>query len=492
MKSSLLLSLFLFLCVNQLSAQSLRGRVVEAENQQGIPFVTVQLGDHYGVISNAEGYFDIKRRSAKDDTPIIFSSMGFESVEILLEDFENNQVIKLKPATYELEEVLLFDKQLSAEEILEKFNANAKENHQLTNAKVQIFSRFDDKYQAETFAVDVKKASFLKKSERKEMNETMKSLEKKIKGNSSISYHERLADIYIFEDTLVNDYKKALDLINREKKFNTDDIQEKVSYELLKSLESPNSFKVKTGIIPIDKDLSLNEMIEDIEKRKMKIPDTIHNKNTWSSKSYKRKATKFNNDFFTTTKYFTYELVGVTKVYGQPCYHIKFSPDRRKGKYVGDLYINTQDFGMVSYKYDLEEGKKAMNVNLKFVLGIKTNTFEDSGFFIFSKTDENTYYPKYIKQTDGTYAYINRSLSFKENNPVRSERKQLKLEFELEFNIIETIEYVGVEYQSISPDLLNSLGFEEYILVDEVQKYDATYWKDYNIIEATEAIKTYE
>lgn len=147
---------------------------------------------------------------------------------------------------------------------------------------------------------------------------------------------------------------------------------------------------------------------------------------------------------------------------------------------------------MVSYKYDLEEGKKAMNVNLKFVLGIKTNTFEDSGFFIFSKTDENTYYPKYIKQTDGTYAYINRDLSFKENNPVRSERKQLKLEFELEFNIIETIEYVGVEYQSISPDLLNSLGFEEYILVDEVQKYDATYWKDYNIIEATEAIKTYK
>lgn len=491
MRSSFSLVLLLLLGSIQLSAQSLRGRVIEASTQKGIPFVTVQLGDNYGVISNDEGYFILQRRSVIKNTPIIFSSMGFETIEIPLEDFENNQVIELNPATYELDEVLIFDKDLTAEEILKKFNANVKENHRLENSKVQVFSRYNDEYKAETFGIDVKKASFLDRSERKEMNENMEDLGEKIQNNSSKFYRERLTDIYAFEDTLVNEYQKALDLINREKTFDTDDIQEQVFYELMKSLKSPNSFKVKTGIIPIDKDLSLNDMIEDMEKEKLKIPDTIHNKNTWSSKSYKRRATQFNNDFFTSPKYYTYEFVGVTKVYGEPCYHIKFSPDRRKGKYVGDLYINTQDFGMVSYKYDLEEGKKAMNLNLKFVLGIKVNTFKDSGFLIFSRTNENTYYPKYVKQTDGSYAYINRSLSFKENNPNRSKRKQLKLVFELEFNTLETVEYVGIEYQSISPDLLNSLIIKEYILIDEVEKYDANYWKDYNIIEVTEAIRNY-
>lgn len=493
MKSSFTLALFLLISI-QFSAQSLRGRVVEASNQQGIPFVTVQLGDNYGVISNAEGYFVLQRKTTSEETPILFSSMGFESVEILLKDFEENQIISLKPATYELDEVLLFDKQLTAEEILEKFEANAKENHQLSNAKVQVFLRSNDDYKAETFGIDIKKASYLSKSERKEMNANMEDLGNKITSKSSKSYRERLINIYALEDTLVNEYQKALNLINRETTFDTEDIQEEVFFELMKSLKSPYSFKVKTGIIPIDKDVSLNELIEDIENDKLKLPDTVYHKNSWRSESYKNKATRFNKDFLTSTKHYNYELMGVTKVYGEPCYHIKFSPNpwRWKGKYVGNLYINTKDFGMVSYNYDLDEGEKTMNVNLKFVLGIKVNSFVDSGFLIFTRNNDNTYYPKYIKQTDGSYAYISRSLSFKENNPDRSQRKQLKLAFELEYNLMETTEYVGVEYQSISPDLFNSLSFDEYILIDEVEKYDTNYWKDYNIIEATEAIKTYK
>jgi hypothetical protein len=418
--------------------------------------------------------------------------MGFETVEVLLKDFENGQNIMMNPSTYELDEVLVFDKQLSVEEILEKFNTSAKINHQLSNAKVQVFARFDDEYEALTFGLDIKKASFLSKGERKDMNTNLVDLGKKIQKNSSKSYRERLLDIYAYEDTLVNTYQKALDLINRENTFNTDNIQDLVFYELLKSLKSENSFKVKTGIIPLDKDLSLNEIIEDLEKQKSKLPDTLFNKNTWSSKSYKRRATQFTNDFFTTPKYYTYELVGVTKVYGQPCYHIKFFPDRRKGKYEGDLFINTQDFGMVSYKYDVVDGKKTMNLNLKFVLGIKAYTFQDSGFFVFSKNNKDTYYPKYIKQTDGSYAYINRSLSFKENNPNRSKRKQLKLEFELEFNIIETIEYVGIQYQNVTKEDIPTSSIEDFIIIDEIDKYDPNYWKDYNIIEATDAIKTYE
>lgn len=492
MKFSFTLILLILFGNYLLSAQSLQGRVVEAKTQEGIPFVTVQLGTNYGVISNDEGYFILQRRATDEETPLIFSSMGFESIEIPLGDFENNQVIELSPATYELDEVLLFDKALTAEEVIEKFNANKKENHQLENSKVQVFARYNDEYKAETFGIDVKKASFLSRSERKEMNKNMEDLGEKIQENPSKSYRERLIDIYAFEDTLVNEYQKALDLINREKTFNTDDIQDQVFYELLKSLKSPNSFKVKTGIIPLDRDLSLNDVIEDMENEKFKIPDTIFNKNTWTSKGYKRKATRFENDFFTSPKYYTYELVGVTKAYGEPCYHIKFKPDRRKGKYVGDLYIHTQDFGIISYKYDLEEGKKAMNVNLKFVLGIKANTFVDSGFLIFSRTGEKAYYPKYIKQTDGSYAYVNRSLSFKENNQKRKERKQLKLVFELEYNLLETSEYVGVQYESITPNLIDSLSTKEYTLIDEVETYDANYWKNYNIIEATEAIKRYE
>jgi len=120
MKLILNSALLLLIFNVQLSAQSLRGRVIEANTQNGIPYVNVQLGNRYGVISNEEGYFVLQPKSVGDNTAIMFSSMGFETLEIPLIDFENDQVIPLKPATYQLDEVFLSDKQLTAEEIPRK------------------------------------------------------------------------------------------------------------------------------------------------------------------------------------------------------------------------------------------------------------------------------------------------------------------------------------------------------------------------------------
>lgn len=494
MKFHYILSIFLLCLFHNISAQTINGRIVEAETQEGIPFVTVQLGSNYGVISNEEGYFVLKPRHTDEESILVFSSMGFESLEIPLSEFENEQTVILSPSTYELDEVLLFDRELSAEDILERFKTNRKKNHDINKSKIQLFSRYNDNYQAKIFDVDVDKASFMSKTEQKQMNTAMQDLGGKITSTPSVFYQERLSDILVFEDTLITDHKKALNLINRDKTFNTDDIQDQVFYELMSTLKSPHSFKVRTGIIPLGKDISLTELIEDMEndQKQQNVPDTLKNKSTYRGKSYKRYATNFNHDFISTPKYYEYKLIGVTKAYGQPCYHLRFSPDRRKGKYIGDLFINTQDFGMVSYKYDLDEGKKAMNVNLKFVLGIKVNTFLDSGFYVFSKTEDNRYFPKYVKRTDGNYAYINRSLMFKENNPKRSDRKKLKLGFELEYDLIETTELVGIQMESTTLDMASSLSVDDYILIDEQSTYNPSYWDNYNIIEATEAIKSYE
>jgi hypothetical protein len=47
---------------------------------------------------------------------------------------------------------------------------------------------------------------------------------------------------------------------------------------------------------------------------------------------------------------------------------------------------------------------------------------------MFSKTGEDSSYPKYIKQINGNDAYINRVPVFKENNPKRSKSKKLNFE----------------------------------------------------------------
>ncbi len=480
----------LFYCLPSLS-QSLNGRIIDAKTQEPIPFANVQLGKNYGVISNDEGFFNIQPKGITADSFLLFSSLGHEDLQILVSEFIPGQMVALKQANFELDEVVVSNVQLSANEIVEKFLANKKENHRIVNANIQLFTRRNSDYQAKEFNIEIKKASFLKKSERKTINDRMEALGKEVSSTISNNYREQLSEVYMFEDTIMNEHFKALELINRDKNTDTDEIQSKVFFELLSSLESDNSFKVKTGMFTIEKELELNELIEDIEVKKSSVPDTLKHKNRYTTLDYLYASRNFDYEFLGKEKRYDYSLEGITYAHGHNCYRIAFEPRGGKGKYQGNMYINTKDFGMVAYDYKLVDGKKAYSVNLKLLVGIKANSFENSGYFIYAK-GENGYFAKYIRQKEGDYVYLNRNFSFKENDASRRERKNLKFNIELEYVDNSTVEYVAVQYQAIEPEMKSDLNFSDYILIDERAKYDPSYWKGFNVIEATEAIRNYD
>lgn len=471
--------------------QNLNGQIIDALSQEPIPFANVQLGKNYGVISNDEGYFNIQPKGITADSFLLFSSLGHEDLKILVSEFVPGQIVALKQANFELDEVVVSNVQLSAKEIIDNFLANKKENHRTVNANIQLFTRRNSDYQAKEFNIEIKKASFLKKSERKNINDRMEVLGKEVSSTISNNYREQLSEVYMFEDTIMNQHFKALELINRDKNTDTDKIQSKVFFELLSSLESNNSFKVKTGVFTIEKELELNELIKDIEVKKSNVPDTLKHKNNYTALNYLYASRNFNHEFLEKEKRYDYSLEGMTYAHGHTCYHIKFEPSGRKGKYQGNMYINVKDFGMVAYDYKLVDGKKAYSVNLKLLVGIKANSFENSGYFIYAKGYEG-YYAKYIREKEGDYVYLNRNFSFKENNANRRERKDLKFNIELEYVDNSTKEYVAIQYQAIAPKMKNDLNFSDYILIDERAKFDPAYWKGFNVIEATEAIRNYD
>lgn len=487
---------FLIVCIFsiiQIQSQTLRGQVIDEDTQDPIPFANISIGNNYGVISNDEGFFIIQLRNTDADKSLLISSLGHEEISIPIKDFKENQVIALKLANEQLDEVIVSNQQLTAYEIVTKFLENKKENHHLRNTKTQIFHRNNNDYESVDFKIDLKRVSYLNKKEKKKFNEGMERIQQKLQGATTSDYQEKLSETYILKDTLVNQHIKSMYLINRNKSIDSDEIMQDVMFEIIKSLESENTFKVKSGIFPLDKDLDLNEFIEEYEAKKEgnPIPDTLKFENKSLSLSYIEKNKVFEHEFFTNEKRYEYELEGYAFAHGHTCYHIKFRPDRNKAKYEGEMFIDAKDFGMVAFNYRLIEGKKTNNINLKLVLGIKVNTFEDSGDYVFSRSDDG-YFAKYIRLNDSSYMYFDLSLSFKENNVRRRDRKSVKFNLLLEQIIHSKEEYVAIEHQSINSDLKESLNFDGYILIDELNKYDPMYWDGYNIIEATQAIKSYE
>ena len=87
------------------------GYVYDAEKREPIPFATLKVkGWAKGVVTNRNGSFKIpKKFSALNDT-IVVSSMGYDSMVILLKQVltKESNVIFLQPRVYGLEETVVY------------------------------------------------------------------------------------------------------------------------------------------------------------------------------------------------------------------------------------------------------------------------------------------------------------------------------------------------------------------------------------------------
>src|SRR5690606_16607454 len=85
-----------------LSAQTVSSRLVDAKTQKGIPYATVQYGEHQGVITNDEGRFSfVLEEGASLPDSIHISSMGYEKRGFALQQLQDS-VVMLSPKAIEL------------------------------------------------------------------------------------------------------------------------------------------------------------------------------------------------------------------------------------------------------------------------------------------------------------------------------------------------------------------------------------------------------
>ncbi|MGO3260216.1 MAG: carboxypeptidase-like regulatory domain-containing protein [Mesonia sp.] len=495
MQKKYFLPFFSLLCLTgfSLSAQQLSGKLLSKETNESIPYAAVQIGENYGVITNNEGEFQInvERFSANDS--LHFSSMGYLEKKVALKDFQPNSTIYLKEDVSQLEDVFLVNKNLSMEEIMTRVNENLDKNYNYSLKKFDIFSRKQSTTSVLDMEFEINKATFLDKSVRKNFNKSIDSLLHINKNSTNTSYSESYTQIFIGSslDSLKVDLQKVTQLKDETKAGDAEDFSSQVFGKIAKNLKSKNTFKVKSGLLPIDDSLEVGKSFKVNRSQ-----DSLLTKEVKSAyaRSMKHSANLHPGklEFIEDFKAYDFTQEKITGYQGEMVYVLNFVPRKGRAKYHGTLYISSETFAIVKAEYELGEGEKASGMNLKFLLGIKYRRSKNTGVVIFKKNAQNTYDPIYMKSSTQDYVYLNRSFKFKENTDDRSNRIKFKFDLLVENNSNINQELLFVKAEPITTETYNSFTEKEGVVIEKIKKYNASIWKDYNIISPESDLKEFE
>ncbi|WP_121665298.1 carboxypeptidase-like regulatory domain-containing protein [Mesonia aquimarina] len=494
-------------------AQSVTGTLIDEKTKTTIPFANVQIGKNYGVITNQEGKFNINIRDFSENDSLTFSSLGYEKKSIAIKDFQGDKVY-LQENVNELDDVLLMDRKLTAEEVMQRVNENISKNYGNPLMKFSIFHRVKNSTTPGKLKFDIKKADFIPKETLREFNDNMEQLAAKAKGTTTSFFNADLVEVAVRdEDSLKLSVKKATELINEKKDNSMSVLLGDVIEQIGKKIKSSNTFKVRTGIIPIGDSVDLSSSFMNEKK------DSIDSVSTQSLR-YKYSNLLKDDPFhrpeggfeiaiggtgsgsgvifnhITEVDDYEYKIEDISTFNGEFIYVISFKPDSGffggGGKYIGKIYVSTETFAVVKTDYELDEGEHGKKFNMKFLLGIKFVENEKSGTVIFQRDEKDKYVPKYMRTSGKMYAFADRSFVFKENDENKDDRIKLKFKFTMEFDNAYTNEYLFVDPTSISSEEFDAFQENLGVPVEKTAKYNPETWKDYNIIAPTEDIEEYE
>ncbi|HET8839707.1 MAG TPA: carboxypeptidase-like regulatory domain-containing protein [Flavobacteriaceae bacterium] len=492
----ILFSALLLLCAPFLFAQTVSGTLIDKTSDEGIPFATVQLGENYGVITNEEGNFSINTENFTENDSLVFSSLGYKSQRIALKDFKTDTLYLAKNVE-ELGQVLLLNKNLSAEEIMAKVNENLSKNYDNSLTKSTVFHRQKVGNKFYDMGFEIKKAEFIDKKVRKAFNHSVDSLLSGLKGETSRSFFSDLSTVLVgpndslLKDSLKVRVVKATHLINEEKSLSTDKLQEKVMKTLLEKLKTSNTFKLKTSIITLEDSLDLSEIEMDEDKVDSLKPAHIRNQMRWA---LKKTGDKESFDFISDYKDYDFTIEKVSMFNDEPIYVLSFVRATGlfsgNGRYAGTLYISADSFAILKMIYHFADGEHGTKVNLKFLLGVKFEEKENSGTLIFQKNANGKYSPKYIQTSQKGYGYFSRKFVLKENDK-RKDRMKMKFDFTIEMDFTENEEWVFLNTEPLTKNEFQNFKENDGVVEEKIEKYDPKIWEKYNVLAPTKAIREY-
>lgn len=485
MKSYLTLTLLFSFSLGY--TQAITGKILDSEKKP-LVYATIQITDDYGVLTNEEGQFSIEIDRFKENDSVTISYLGYKKVKLELKDFQSTDYY-LEADVNVLDEVVLFNKNLSVKEILEKVRENALSNYETNNLKQQIFHRTTFKNKYRSFDFNFEKSNLVKKIELAKLNKSMDSLVKESINSSSTNYEDILSELSLSgEDSKINVIKATL-LINKNKDRSEDKMQELFLKTVSKYLEKDETYKVKSGLFKVEDSLNVETDFKEDNLYKSASLRSIYNE-TISDYTIHEKSKL---DFIYKYRKYEYELKGASYLLDDLVYKIDFIPKSNAAKYEGTIYVNADNFAVVKANFRFAKGKIGRKLNLKLLMGVKMFENHSLSEVLFQKNINGKYQLRFIKQEEGASIYLDRPLKFTSNKKNKDDKeKTLKINFLLDFDQFEKDELFFIETVPISKAEYAAFKEKEKFTLEHISKYTPTIWQGYNVINPIQAIKNYD
>lgn len=491
---------FLFSITPNLFAQNLSARILDSISREPIPYATILLNNK-GVITNEEGDFSfILDDTIQETDSLVISCIGYETVARPFSKFDSSTIL-LRPKAIELKEVIVSNKNYTADEIMDLVADNLEKNYSSDYTKKKLF------YRSSSFNRMTKSDFTIKKSTIDAFNQ--KFLDSVIgtvpKANSF--YTEILGDLYGNFDRQSQKLHliKASELYDKSKEVDLEKLEAKFNAIIKKNVRTDSYFKIKSGLFgtKIDADevfetkvdsadvAAVNKQLEEKKKNNEKRKENFA--------KYRRErlgalltSLPIDDDsdynFLHKSRKYRYVLKEFTYLGNDAVYVIDFM-SKGAADYKGTLYVNSDDFALI--RADFENIKPVKTFNL---LGISTNIYLSKGKVIFYKESTGYYGLRYLEVERGNRIGIKRPLKIIEKNKiVKGRNKQNELSGKIDFVVteIEKNEIIVFDTEAITSNQFESYTENNSILPTYMPKYDPEFWKGYTIMEPNTAIKEF-
>ena len=479
MKKSILLLLFF---VN-LNAQSVTVKVLDSLSFSPIPFATVYFSNSSGIISDENGDFELIKNELTDEDSLFISSMGYNKISFSLNQFKDS-IVFLSPKPIELNNVILTNRDLSSEEIIEKVKAGLTQNYQTDLSENKIFYRKEYKSLIDKFEINKFKSS-IDSVDDLLIDSLLQNLPKE---NSSAT------EVLSYYYGNLEEENQKINLIKSRETYKKDDeilesLNSKLEESLKKSLKSNSYFKIRSGLLPFSGDLEFDGLwdidstnqealkkAKDAEiKRKENFANSIKGRisNIYSNLFY-NDATDL--DFILKSNRYELSSPELTYLGNQLVYVITFQPKGSKD-YKGTLHINSDDFAVL--RIDFKNVKSLFKVKL---LGISSDNYLVEGRMVFSKLNNEKYSLTYFQVSSGSKAGIDRPFKIIEKNKfVKGRRKQNQISFNLDLivNALNNVELRVFQSKPIDLNEFENLTEENKILPEYEDEFKTNFWEEF-------------
>ncbi|WP_420320167.1 carboxypeptidase-like regulatory domain-containing protein [Flagellimonas sp.] len=486
-KFNLALLFYFFLSLGSLSAQTVTSKLIDAKTQKGIPYATVQYGEHQGVITNEEGRFSFVLDAAQTPDSIFISSMGYQKQGFTLEQLQDS-IIAIIPKAIELTGVYLFDKELDVDEIMERVEEGLPTNYNKAPLKQRFFLRQSSFNTLQKMDIEFKKSTIAELDEH-----LMDSIASIIPRNSTY-YTETLGDYYQNGEENKLEIIKAAELYDKSNEGSMEALSDKMEAIFRANVKPDSYLKIKSGIfgekVPVDSILENEDEASEIQEE-LKKPE----KNYFLG-NRKYILSEITDQFFGKSKLdvakklnrYEYELLGYSELENQGVYVVGFAP-KRGADFKGKLFVNIEDSAIMRMDYENVKALKSIKL-----LGFSYQELKYFGSTVFSKFDGDKYQLKFMNFTFGRKMGVDRPLKVIEKNKhVKGRRKQNELSLALDVINYNTEKYELVVYDSdpVSKTAFEALKEDDTVKATYLSAYDPNFWKGHTIMEPNQAIREF-